>query len=192
MHREETKQTGYYNGTTTSKSFSENLNPIRFDDDNPTVISSDNPVSMHVAGNTSSITINAPAVEILVAQQATHTKYSQDGRYVGLLGRGNNTQSTDIVSDPAYSGTINTNAQAIHIEDTKNSAPAIVNATDENAHITRSLIEDLHKYQKQSYNRPTPLLMNTAALLFSIGTHGLGASLGVGFKIGLAGINAFG
>lgn len=179
-HREETKQTGYYNGTITNELCSQSRNSITFNDESPTIISSDNPVSMHLAGNTPSITINAPQVEVLVAKTTTHATRSKDGVYVGLWDRKVCEPSLDVTYGPSYSGIINANAQDFYIEEIKGHAPIIINTADENTHITCSLVEDLHQHQKQSFNRPTPVAMALIALSLSIALQGFGSSLGAG------------
>jgi hypothetical protein len=177
-HEKNGEQTGHSEVTTKEEVLSIARKTITFNDKSPTVISSNNPVSMHLAGSTPSITINAPHVEVLVAKKITDTTRSKDGKYVRLWHRKTQEQSHGVTYGSSYSGVINTNAQDFYIEEIKGNAPVIINAVHENAYITRSLIEDLHQYQKQSYNRPTPVAMGIIALSLSIALQGMGSSLG--------------
>ena len=146
----------------------------------PHIISPD-PVSLHLKCNAPSITIDAPEVEILTTKEITESTCYENKRYVGLWDRETLVESQDIKIIPAYSGTINTSAQSIHIEDTKHNAPAIINATPVNPIINRSFAENVYQHQKQTLSsRPTPLAISIIALSLSLTMHSIGASLGAG------------
>lgn len=170
-----------------TKSISRKENPIRFNDGESPVIISDQPTSLSLECNTPSITINAPAVELLAAKEETIKVCQKDKTYLGLWNRGPHEETHDTRYNPSYSGTINTTAQSIRIENTKNNIPAIVNSACDNASITRSLMEDIHTHQKQTlYSRPTKFGMGIIALSISIAMQALGPVVGAGIaKIGM-------
>jgi hypothetical protein len=159
--------------------------PIKFQDKNPPVIISKDPISLHLECNAPSITIDAPEIKIWANKQSIEQISSQDKSNCAV-DKGGTIKSHDVTSTSSYNGIINTTAHAIHIEDPKNGIPAIINSTYENAIITRSLIEDVHKYQKKSYIRPTPLTIGVVGLALSIVMQSLGATAGAALASRLA------
>lgn len=175
-----------------TESHSETLCPIKFKETTPPTIISENPVSLHVECAAPSITVNAPKVELLLTTETTTKASTEHNVYGNMWERAKNKESHDTIHGPSYDGTLNTNAQAIHIQHNENSAPAIINPTSGNPGITYTPVKNVHEYHEEVVrSRPTPLLINGLALAASVGTQGLIAPLGIGFKAALAGINAF-
>ena len=167
--------------------------PIRFKETTDPQITSDKPVSLYLECDARSITIDAPEVELRLPKETSLKTLAEDKIYIKAWDRATRKKWNDTVHGSSYNGTLNTNAKSIRVEDSENSAPTIINPTSAHPNITRSLVKDIHEYdEKVIRNRPTPLLINTAALAVSVATQGLGASLGIGFKAALAGVSAFG
>lgn len=184
IHTEEINTLSFVNkGVATKKSISIQERPVDFNNLAPVHLITENPISIHLKSNASSITIDAPAIEILLTKQATETTSHRDHRKLNLVDKGDNVKALDITTQEPYSGTINTNAEKINIEHTAKNAPPTINATNPNATITYTLLDDVHEYKKESYIRPTPALKTIIALSLSMALNSMGSPL-VGAAVG--------
>lgn len=165
-----------------STTISSEQNTIKFYDETPPILVSDQELDLHLECTSGSITIHAPAVSLRASEKETKITSQKHKTHLGVWDRGTKEETCNTQYKASFTGILNTTAQHIRIEDVKNSIPATINAAHSNATIARLLKEDIHTNTKNVlYSHPNKVGMFIAATAISLAVQTLAPVLGAGF-----------
>lgn len=181
-HESHRQKDGGWFGTSKAshkESVSQTAKGIDFKGKSTPEISSEREISMAFTSDSEKVVLNAPQLEIKTAKsESASVSHRASENIVWESEKSEQKQRETFV--PSFPGTIETNAQNIHLDAVEGRAPVNIDMKNTGAHLTQEMFKEIHNHQKLSAQGPTRAAAMVIALAVTMATSGAGSALGAG------------